>query len=80
MNYFETQKEIKNHKFLELQSKFFCEIDNFFEHALFHDYLMSIHWEDYTWRDDDMPDAFQDWQADMDRSEMLQHFTDFISQ
>lgn len=80
MNYFEQQKEIKHQKFLEFQSKFFFEMDNFFENELFQEYLMSIHWEDYTGLDDDMPDAFQDWQADMDRNEMLQHFTDFITQ
>ncbi len=46
MNYFEQQKQIKHQKFLELQSKFFFEMDNFFEHTLFQDYLQEIHGAD----------------------------------
>ncbi len=80
MNYFEQQKQIKHQKFLEFQSKFFYEMDNYFEHPLFQDYLKEIHASDYIGLDDDMPDAFQDWQADIGRTQMLEYFTDFITQ
>lgn len=68
----------QHERYLELQSKFFHTMDNFFEHTLFQEYLQAIHAEDYTRWDDEMPDAFQEWQSNIDRSEMLQHFTDFI--
>jgi len=70
----------KQEKFLEFQSKFFYEMDNFFEHQLFQDYLQEIFWADYCWLDDDMPDAFDTWQVDIWRTQMLGYFTDFITQ
>lgn len=79
IDYFEQRKQIKHQKFLELQSKFFFEMDNFFEEDLFQEYLMDIHGKDYCWLDDDIPDAFDQWYCDLDNVERMNYFTDFIT-
>jgi hypothetical protein len=38
----------------------------------FEEYLQEVHAEDYHGTDDDMPDSFDSWLADLDSSEMLE--------
>lgn len=41
-------------------------------------YLADIHGSDYQWLDDDMPDAFDGWLADMDCDTRYEYFISFL--
>ena len=45
----------------------------------FEKFLMMKHGEDYQWLDDDMPDAFDEWVADMDNDDKHELFISFLT-
>jgi len=50
------------------------------EARIFNSYLSYIHGQDYTWTDDNMPDAFDEWLSEVDDDTMVEYVWDFLRQ
>lgn len=50
------------------------------EARIFNSYLSYIHAQDYTWIDDNMPDAFDEWLAEIDDDTMIEYVWGFLRQ
>lgn len=50
------------------------------EARIFNDYLSYQHAQDYQWRDDDMPDAFNEWLSELTDEEMTEYLWWFLRQ
>jgi hypothetical protein len=50
------------------------------EARIFNSYLSYIHGQDYTGRDDNMPDAFNEWLSEIDDDDMTAYIYGFMRQ
>jgi len=50
------------------------------EARIFNSYLSYIHAQNYTWLDDNMPDAFDEWLSEINDEEMTEYLWGFLRQ
>lgn len=50
------------------------------EARIFNSYLSYIHGQDYTWIDDNMSDAFNEWLSEITDEDMTAYLWDFLHQ